>query len=66
MRWFRLPFGPKARRRRVLAAAREWQEAERRAAVQRILTAATDRLPVVQPRRAPLLTRGQAARTRRS
>jgi hypothetical protein len=57
---------PWRRRRRVaqvLAEARRRDEDEQRAAVARILSQPTARLPVIAPRVAPLLTRGQAART---
>jgi hypothetical protein len=57
-------------RQRALAAAeraRLQDETEQRAARRRILDMATTALPVIPPaeRMAPLLTRGQAARTSR-
>jgi len=55
-----------ARQKRAAAVAAAHQEAEYRAAVGRILTEPVDWLHVVRgtpPRRAPLLTRGQAARS---
>ncbi len=59
-------WGQRAReeRERILAAAALDEEAERRAARQRVLGMATSLLPVVVDRRAPLLTRGQADRSR--
>jgi hypothetical protein len=50
------------RREQVLADARQCQEEERRAALRRIRALATAELPVVC--RSPLLTPGQAARSR--
>lgn len=41
----KLPWGPKARYRDALAAAREWQEEERRNAFARILSQAADDVP---------------------
>jgi hypothetical protein len=68
--WLLPPWGAKARRRQFLAAMREWQEEERAAArdrvlggVARLLDEPTRPQPVVRPHR-PMLTRGQAARTR--
>lgn len=51
------------RRARVLQAAQDEQAREHRAAVRRILQEATRPLPTVRPPSAPLLTRGQAARS---
>jgi hypothetical protein len=56
----------RSKRRRVaevLAEARRRDEAEQRAAVERILTQPTTQLPILVPRTAPLLTRGQLERT---
>ena len=51
----------------ILAEARARDEEEHRAAVARILSQPTARLPVITPRpvTAPLLTRGQADRAAR-
>ena len=46
----------------VLAEARRRDEAEQRAAIERILTQPTTALPVIVPDAAPLLTRGQLER----
>ena len=68
MRWIRFPGGRKARRARVLDAARAWQQAEREAARERIAKLAQEHHgwngPTNAYRVAPLLTRGQAVRTR--
>lgn len=67
MRWF-LSGRAERRRQAALAAAAAAQEAEQRAARRRVLEAATQRLPVVRSARPdrPLLTPGQAARSRRA
>ena len=49
----------------VLAEAQARDEAEQRAAIERILSQPTTRLPVITPRTAPLMTPGQAARASR-
>jgi hypothetical protein len=66
-----VPLGGQARRRRDLAAAHERQEAERRAARQRLLELAKEidpqhcwNLPTNAYRISPLLTPGQTARSR--
>jgi hypothetical protein len=71
MWWLMPPWGPKTRRRQTLALINQWQQEERAAAVRlrlpgvaEILQEPTSVLPVVRPER-PLLTRGQAARSRR-
>lgn len=63
----------KRQRQAALDAAAAAQETEQKAARRRVLEAVTIRLPVVRPvrrpapaRGAPLLTRGQAARSRRA
>lgn len=64
-----LRWTPKKRRQQAIEAARQWQEEERAAARQLIRGVAEvlDRPLYAQPREPehrPLLTRGQAARTR--
>ncbi|MDT5030430.1 MAG: hypothetical protein QOC94_601 [Actinoplanes sp.] len=65
--WLMPPYGAKVRRRQVLAEARAWQDAERRAAYGRIAGVAQilDQPTAVHPTVTPLLTRGQAARSER-
>jgi hypothetical protein len=66
--WLFTRWAKRARRQEALAAAAAYQEAAHRAAVRRILDEPTTVLPAVRsatPRRAPLLTRGQADRSRR-
>lgn len=65
-------FWSERRRRRILEQAAARERAEQRAAIARINQLAggypTMKLPIIQPaspQRAPLLTRGQAARTER-
>jgi len=53
------------KRRAALEAAARTQAAERQAAVRRVLEQATRRLPVVRPA-LPLLTPGQADRSRQA
>ena len=55
--------GKRRRVEEILAEARRRDEAEQRAAIERILTQPTARLPVIVPRMAPLLTRGQLKRS---
>jgi hypothetical protein len=60
-------FTSRAERRQqaALDAAAVTEDAERQAAVRRVLEQATTQLPTVRPAR-PLLTLGQAARSRRA
>ena len=63
--WLLTRWTKKTRETRAAAAAQALQEEERRAARARILSMATTLLPTVpSARTAPLLTRGQADRTR--
>ena len=55
----------KKHREVTLAAAAAENERQQRAARRRVLEQATVLLPVMAPRRAPLFTRGQAARSGR-
>jgi hypothetical protein len=63
--WLMPPYGAAIRRRQVIDEARARQDAERRAAYGRIVGVAAilDQPTAVQPTVAPLLTRGQAARS---
>lgn len=70
--WLLTRWTKRGRQQAALDAARAADEAEQRAARRRVLTQATELVPVVRPvaaqrpvRDTPLLTPGQAARSRR-